>query len=301
MTRGSNIFIRNSAFIFLSAILLFSSSIIVLGQTQTGTWKAKVSKKSNQKLNISFYKEKNTSSENRKRYSISGSNFKISDLQGLTENQINGSNIPVNFSIVREAGTIQFSGTFNQGKGEGNYTFTADSNFISAMAGLGFNNISDEKLFSSAVLNVKTATVSDLRASGLQNIDLDDVFKATIFKIDSNYITEMNSAGFSNLDMDDLVKGRIFKIDANYAREVLAMGFGKQDLEELVKFRIFKVTPQFLSEMKSEGYAKLDAEQVVKLRIFKIDAKFIQKAREKGYANPSVEELVELKIFGKVK
>ncbi len=304
MTKHSSKFIRKPAILFVLSILLLALSVNVFGQeTQTGKWKAKVKTKENiEKIHISFYQESSEAdSKGKYRNQISGHGFEINELQGLSLSQINGSNSPVNFSIVREAGTINLTGTFNNGEGSGTWTFASNPSFVASMRGFGFENISEKKLFASAVLNVKTQTVSELRSAGLKNLDYDDIFKATIFKIDANYIRDMSSAGFTNLDMEDLVKGRIFKIDANYAREVLAMGFGEKSLEELVKFRIFKVTPEFLSEMKAEGLNNLTAEEVVQLRIFKIDGAFIQSARAKGYANPTVGELVELKIHGKVK
>lgn len=295
-------FIYNSLILVFLAIFIFISSSIVFGQeTLSGDWNAKPNPKDTYKLQISFYTEKNSDNAGKQKNQISGSGFELTELQGLSAAQISGANVPVNFFIQREAGTVRLSGTFNQGKGAGKFTFSADRNFVAAMNNAGFDNISAKDLFAAHVLDVKSATVADLRASGLQNLEFEDVFKATIFKIDSNYISQMNGAGFGNLGMEDLVKGRIFKIDAEYAREISQMGFGGQNLEELVKFRIFKVTPEFLNQMRGEGLADLNAEQVVKLRIFKIDSEFIQKARAKGYANPSVEELVELKIFGKIK
>jgi hypothetical protein len=289
-------------YIFLLSIFVLASSLTVFGQkTQSGNWTAKISKKNSEKIHISFYRE-NTDEDRKDRDEnhVSGSGFTMDELRGLSLGQINGSKSPVSFSLVRDAGTIQMIGSFENGNGSGTWTFTPDASFISSMESYGFNNISDKKLFASAILNVKTQTVSELINAGLKNLDYEDIFKATIFKVDANYISEMNTAGFTNLDMEDLVKARIFKIDANYAREILGMGFGNQSMEQLVKFRIFKVTPEFLNDMKSAGFANLTAEEVVQMRIFKIDAAFIQNARNKGYSNPSVGELVELKIHGKV-
>lgn len=303
MTINSAKVIRNLLTTIILSAFVLAGSIVAFGQqTQSGKWKAKVKTKDTEKIHISFYQDSDyQNSKGKYGNQISGQGFEINELQGLSYEQINGSNSSVNFTIIREAGTIQLTGTFNNGEGTGTWTFASDPNFVSALRNLGFEDVSERKLFASAVLNVKSQTVTELRNAGLKNLDYEDIFKATIFKIDANYIREMSSAGFKDLDMEDLVKGRIFKIDANYAREILALGFGEQTLEELVKFRIFKVTPEFLTQMKAEGLNNLTAEDVVQLRIFKIDGAFIQSARAKGFANPSVGELVELKIHGKVK
>lgn len=273
--------------------LVFAGSAI--GQnTVEGTWKAEFREKQPDALQISFKSEDSRGDNNY------GSKIKFERLQGLSAGQLSGPDSAVSFSISSEAGSINLTGTFEDKKGKGKFTFIPDPNFSARVMDIGFKDIGREKLFASAVLDVKLDTVAELRNSGIQIDEYDDVFKATIFKIDANYISEMSQAGFQNLDMEDLVKGRIFKIDAQYAREINAMGFGDQSMESLVKFRIFKITPEFLGEMKQEGFVELDPEQLVQLRIFEIDAKFIQDARTQGYANPTVEELVQLKIRGKI-
>lgn len=304
MKKDSNNIFRKAFIIVKSSVfaLILAAVVAPAQSVQTGTWEAKVKDWDKERVKISFYREDmEVDSKHKGKYQISGHAYEINELRGLGPGQLRGANSPVRFSIVREAGTIDLTGTFTDGAGSGTWTFTPNASFVASMRSFGFENISDKKLFASAVLDVRTATVSDLRASGIRNLEYDDVFKATIFKIDGQYIREMSAAGFANLDMEDLVKGRIFKIDANYAREISTLGFGEQSLEQLVKFRIFKITPEFLAQMKAEGLGSLSAEEVVKLRIFKIDGEFIQSARAKGYVNPTVEELVELKIHGKVK
>jgi hypothetical protein len=277
------------ALLFGMAIILFTATG-VFAQSSTGTWKAKKSAKNTEKIHISF------SNETEKKNQM-GNSIKFTRLQGLSYEQVNGKNSAVSFSIAAEAGNIDMTGTFTDGKGSGTFVFNANPNFTSAVEELGFKKLSTDKLFASTVLDVKLATVSDLRNSGIEIDGYDDVFKATIFKIDSTYIREMNDAGFANLEMEDLVKGRIFKIDAAFAREIFDMGFGGQSIEGLVKFRIFKITPEFLSRMRAEGFNDLTAEQAVKLRIFKIDSELIQKVRNSGNASPTIEELVEYRIF----
>ena len=287
-------FERRIAFCLAFALTIaFAGS--VLGQsTVRGTWQAEYREKQPDSLQISFKAADSKGDHN------FGSTIKFERTQGLSPQQLAGPLSAVSFSIPSDAGTIDLRGTFEKNRGKGDFTFVSDPNFSARVADLGFEEIDSEKLFASAVLNVKLDTVSELRNSGIKIDEYEDIFKATIFKIDANYITEMGQAGFANLDLEDLVKGRIFKIDAAYAREVNSMGFGDQSMESLVKLRIFKITPEFLSEMKQQGFVGLDPDQLVQLRIFKIDAEFIQEMKASGYANPTVDELVQLKIRGRI-
>lgn len=251
-----------------------------------------VSKKDGLQLNLKRRTERGGMSN-------SGSSYDISDFQGLTLDQVTG-NSNVNFSLQREAGTFNFTGSFSAGRGSGTFTLIPSASFVSAMSSRGYN-LNDEKQFVSAMLDVRVKAVDDLKAAGFPNLTFDDVIKATIFRITPEFVSEMTSIGYKNLDMEDLVKARIFKIDAKFAREVKEMGFGEnQPMETLVKMRIFKITPDFLREMKTTGLENLDVEDLVKLKIFKIDTAFIQRAQSASSAKLAVEDLVRMKIHGRV-
>lgn len=231
--------------------------------------------------------------------SNSGSTYDVSDFQGLTRDQVMGTS-NVNFSLQREAGTFQFEGSFNAGKGSGTFTLVPNQSFLSAMTSRGYA-LNEEKQFASAMLDVRVKTIDDLKAAGFPNLSFDDVIKATIFKITPEFASEMASIGYKNLELEDLVKARIFKIDAKFAREVKEMGFGEnQPMETLVKMRIFKITLGFLREMKTTGLENLDIEDLVQLKIFKIDSAFIQRAQSASSAKLDVEDLVRMKIHGRV-
>src|SRR5712691_167714 len=56
----------------------------------------------------------------------------------LTEAQINSAaETPVRFSFNRDAGTIDFSGTFQSGEGVGRFSFTPSRTYLSTLQSLG--------------------------------------------------------------------------------------------------------------------------------------------------------------------
>lgn len=314
-TRGVLAGLLSIAFI----IIVIGNITIVAQSVVTGTWKSEtwtdkhpgkhadddedgpldntILKRDENKLHLSF--SRNTDRGNRNQF---GSGFDYADLQGLTRDQTQ--NGKVNFRIVREAGTVECEGVFNNGKGSGTFRFTPNMAYVEGMKSRGFDfekaaskrdDSTEERLLSAALINVTTALADDLRSVGFGDLDVDDLFKAAIFKVDSRFMAEMKATGFPNLTMEDLVKARIFKIDADYVKQVHNMGFAEKDFEKLVKFRIFKITPEFLNEIKAEGLKDLDSEDIVKLRIFKIGAEYIRRAKQQD-PNVSVEELVQMKI-----
>jgi hypothetical protein len=263
----------------------------------SGDWKATVSKDDSKiQLNLELRSERGGKHQH-------GQPYEFSELQGLSREQaLSGG--PVSFSLVREAGRIDFEGSFQNGKGSGTFRFTRNAAFASAMKSRGFdfeaNSDDDERdpenrLFAATTLNVTTALADDLVSAGFNNLKVDDLFKAAIFKVDSAFAREMKASGFNNLGMEELVKARIFKINADFVKQVIQMGFDKEPFESLVKMQIFKVTPEFITEVRNEGLTNLQVEDIVKLRIFKIDAEFIRKAKADGVPI-EVESLVQKRI-----
>jgi hypothetical protein len=261
--------------------------------TLTGDWTATISK---EKLQLNMERRTDKGGRNNM-----GHPYEFSDFQGLTREQATNGG-PVSFSLVREAGRIDFEGSFQNSKGSGTFRFTGNQAFISAMKSRGFDfekydddeRQPQERLFTATALNITTALADDLNSAGFGKLDVDDLFKAAIFKIDSKFMREMKATGF-NLGMEDLVKARIFKIDPEFVRQVSQMGFDKEPFESLVKMQIFKVTPEFVTEMRNEGLTNLAIEDLVKLRIFKIDTDYIREAKAEGVPL-EVERLVQRKI-----
>jgi len=285
----------------LSFAFLLAAGLTVSAQTSlNGDWTAKPSSKDGAKINLNFQRTSEKGGKN-----VMGQTFEYSELQGLSREQVMSGG-PVHFSLVREAGTIECEGSFQDQKGSGTFRFTGSQSFLSAMKSRGFDfeketdnqyegrHEPENRLFAAATLNVTTKLADELSSAGFK-LDVGDLFKAAIFKIDSNFMREMKATGFPNLDMDDLVKARIFHIDAEFVRQAAQMGFDKQPFEQLVKMSIFKVTPQFVAAIRDEGLTNLSMEEVVKLKIFNIDAEAIRKAKAEGVPL-NVEKLVQWRL-----
>ena len=280
-------------------VIVIGNYVIVAQNAITGDWKAEIKADKPGKIYLSFERRNAGGGK-----SQMGQTYEFSELQGLSPSQASG-NGSVRFSLVREAGTIDAEGSFQNGKGSGTFRFTPNSEFVSAMKSRGFDFESifsgkdrdnvEERLFAAATLNVTSALADDLLSANFGKLGVDDLFKAAIFKVDSKFMTEMKASGFPNLGMEELVKARIFKIDADFVRQAAQMGFDKEPFESLVKMRIFKVTPEFISEARSEGLTNLDVEDLVKMKIFKIDAEFIRQAKAEGVPL-DVEKLVQKRI-----
>jgi hypothetical protein len=314
-----NLRIWARAFFTLALIAFAVGSNPTLAQTTlTGEWTASVVQEQSEQSEQSEKSEKswktrkgdglNLNLERRtdgRGRSNMGQTYDFSELQGLTREQALAGGT-VRFSLVREAGTIECEGSFQNGRGSGTFRFNGNQSFVSAMKSRGFDfeqskswpddgRDHENRLFAAAALNVTTALADDLLSADFGKLDVDDLFKAAIFKVDSKFMREMKASGFPGLGMEELVKARIFKIDADFVRQATQLGFDKESFESLVKMRIFKVTPEFVAEVRGEGLNDLSVEDLVKMRIFKIDADFIRRAKADGVPL-EVEQLVQQRI-----
>ena len=299
---------KNFKFLFsslLAFIIIVIGNYVIVGQTTlTGNWKAETKIEKPDKIQLSFSRKTGRGNNQM------SSTFDYADLKGLSREQ-SLSNGAVKFSLVREAGTIDCEGTFQNGKGAGIFVFTGSQAFVEAMKTRGFDfekssskyndeDNTENRLFAAATLNVTTALADDLLSANFGKLETEDLFKAAIFKVDSKFMSEMKASGFQNLTFEDLVKARIFKIDGAYLSELAAQGFDNEPFENVVKMRIFKITPEFINGVRGEGFSKVGIEDLVKMKIFNINAEFIRKARADGVPL-DVEKLVQKRIgvYGK--
>src|SRR5688572_19874157 len=83
-----------------------------------------------------------------------GFGVRLRDLAGLPPAAVASIANDVQFTWTREAGTFRFSGSFDQGRGSGTYTFTADQTFVNNMAATGLKNLATDDIVRLAVIDV---------------------------------------------------------------------------------------------------------------------------------------------------
>src|SRR5712691_11173536 len=226
-----------------------------------------------------------------------GQRFPLVSLRGLTHPQV-VSSTPVQFELVRDAGTVAFEGTFREGRGSGLFTFTPSAVFVEDMAALGFRDLSSRQLLTMAVIDVTREYVRELKALGYDRLSTDQLISLRIFQVTREFVNAMRSRGYDRLQPDQLVQLRIFHVTPEFIEALRSLGYSRLPTDQLVQMRIFNVTPDFIREMRTLGYEQLSVDQLVQMRTFKIDPDLIRGLQKQGYRHPSVGDLVHLRIFG---
>jgi hypothetical protein len=144
------------------------------------------------------------------------------ELQGLSFDQAFGTVADARFTMVRDAGTVAFEGAIRDGRGAGTFAFTPNTSWIQAMDGLGYDDLSDEQVFTAAVHDVTTSFVQDLRQLGYTDLPTGDLFSFAIHGVTPEMIRELNGLGYRDIPARQLVALRIHGASPEWIREVRA-------------------------------------------------------------------------------
>jgi hypothetical protein len=285
----------STAAVAFAAIGLFARGYTapspVAQETITGDWTAKVKQTDRGSV---LWLSLNQSSESRRGRSQMSSEIPLQDFTGLNPN----ANSNVQFTLQREAGAVLFDGLFKDGRGVGDYKFTPNDGFIATMRNLGYDNLSAEKLFSMAFLDVSTNFISELKSLGYDKLTLDQLFGLRALGADIAFIKEAQGWGFGKLSADELIEIRAMGISPDYASQMKSLGFDNLSLKKLIELKALGVNENYVKEMRALGFENLTANQLIEMKAMGITADYVKKMRELGLKNVSVRELIELKATG---
>jgi hypothetical protein len=181
-----------------------------------------------------------------------GQSFTPSSL-GLSASVLQAtSSTPVNLKLDRDAGTLTLEGTFKNGDGAGQFTFTPNRSYENALKAIGIDfdldsdRSKDDQLFSLAVVDVSLAYAQAMKAL------------------------------FPDTSLHDLRRMRAVGVTPEYVRALRSSGVEVSDSHEVTRLRAVNVTPEFVSELANAGYKNLTARQLIRLAAVGVDGKFIR-------------------------
>lgn len=302
----------------IAAVILFAATA---SANSRGAWTAEALDQDHVQMNMSTHDHNHTF----------GHSMPVADLSQLNVAALRATTqTPVAFTLHREAGDVAFEGTFKDGFGAGQFTFTPNHNYAATLRNLGVNyedaDRDDDHLLTMALLDVSTdyirsmqgagyhesaekylsmrifsvtpELVQQFRSLGYDHIDADDLIASRIHKVTPDYMREMRAAGYPHLSLDDLVASRIHGATPEFIGEMKSLGYGNVAFDDLIAFRIHRVTPEFIRELAALGYTNVAADDLVAMRIHNVTPQFIRELRDAGYEHVPVDKLLEMRIRG---
>lgn len=159
---------------------------------------------------------------------------------------------PVNLKLDRDAGTVILEGTFKNGDGAGQFTFTPNRSYETSLKAIGID-----------------FDVTDHRS------EEDQLFSLAVVDVSLAYAQTMKSL-FSDATLHDLRRMRAVGVTPEYVRALRSSGVEISDSHEATRLRAVNVTPEFVSELANAGYRNLSARQLIRMAAVGVDGKFIR-------------------------
>jgi hypothetical protein len=224
--------------------------------------------------------------------------FDLEDVKELSAARANSAAAPVHFEIRRDAGTIVFDGTMKDGRGIGDYQFTANHDYLASLKAMGYDNLLPEQLLRLTIRDVNRGFIGEMRASGYDTATVDQLIRMRNHSITSGFITEMKALGLDKLSVEDLIRAHNHNINAAFIQEMKAAGLEDLSVDRLARLRNHKIDATYIRSLGEVGYKSLTADQLIRLRNHDVNAAFIKKVNDAGYKDLSAEDLIYIRSHG---
>ncbi|HZF39675.1 MAG TPA: hypothetical protein VE715_12690 [Blastocatellia bacterium] len=260
-------------------------------ETISGDWTAKV--KQTDKGPVLWLSLNRNTGARKGRFQMS-SDFPLQDFAGLNPN----ANSNVQFTLGHEAGTVFFDGLFKDGRGVGDFKFTPNSGFIAMMRNLGYDDLTTEKLFTMAVLDVSTNFINELKSIGYDKPTLDQLIGLRALGVTVAFAREAQDWGFGKLSPDELIEIKAMGINPDYIRSMKSLGFDNLSLKKVIELKALGVNEDYVKQMRSLGFENIPVNKLIEMKAMGITADYVKKMRALGLKDVSINELIQIKATG---
>jgi len=232
----------------------------------------------------------------------------------------------VSFTLVRDAGTMSFTGQFDGQQGFGHFHFQPADGYFNALQQMGVEDTEDRRQLSFFMANVKKEYADMVvhngyphisgrmlisfsamhidkefiqywHSSGLQ--DMDEPRTLITLKaqnIDKAYVEEMKAAGYDHLSARELSSMKAMHITGAYVR---AMGRGSDNqmipVRELVSYKAMNIDSNYVGSLRKLGLSNLERRDIASLYNMHVTPEYIKSLQDMGFSDLSVREIVQLK------
>ena len=141
------------------------------------------------------------------------------------------------FQLARDAGTFSFTGSFQNGRGSGDWTFKGSSTFVSELRKYGYDQLSDDHLYRLALNDLNTAYIAELAQAGYRNLSVDELISLYSNNIRGAYIASLESVGYSKLSPRDLIALKTNGVTDTYIKSLQNRGHKDLSVQRILSLR----------------------------------------------------------------
>jgi hypothetical protein len=162
---------------------------------------------------------------------------RLTDLAGLSKNQLHAMSSPAEFTLRRDSGVFFFKGTLMLGVGKGEFGFLPDPTYAEKLSAMGYADVqsSNASLMFMAVREISLEYAAEVKRLGIANLSLRDLERFMDHGIDLDFLRELVAAGYPGLTGENVVRLRDHGIDGAYVARVQASGFTNLTVDQIVR------------------------------------------------------------------
>ena len=228
------------------------------------------------------------------------SDFRPTDFTGLDLAGFRGAGSrPLRFSVIREAGRLDCSGSGGSSYASGNCSFTRDQVFAHLLEVRGIGHPTDEQAFGLMAVNARRDIIDAVAAAKYPTPSINDLLGLSALGVDGAYIRSMAAAGYRPQSIESLIQFKALSITPTWIEGFARIGYARLPADELVQLKALGITPEFIAGFDRIGYHHLPVDQLVQLKALDITPDFVQRVAAADSSLPPVDKLVELKAVGR--
>jgi len=209
------------------------------------------------------------------------------------------------FTLTREAGSIQFTGKFEGDRGMGTYKFIGNKDYSTAMSKEGLDVTKDNDLMVFFMINIKVSYVQMLKKNGFNDLDKDQVIPLAALDVNENYITSIKKA-IPDIDLDNLVPFKSLDINKAFIEEIRNAGYKDVSPGNIIALKSQGIDAKYISDFRTSTKSKNNAENnenskeedsdddIIAFKSLNIDKAFVDSFKGLGY-NLSNSDLIAFK------
>jgi hypothetical protein len=278
---------------FVAALLLtaitVSSACVAQSASPLG-FTIERSRSADNTVQLRFQRDRNGHSENNW-----DSSFPIAEMANLDLAALNSPGTrPIRFTVSRDAGRIDCSGSGGNAMARGTCTVTANAEFNGFLAANGIGRPSEDDTFGLIALNVRRELVDVLARANYPTPTVEQLMELTAVDATPAYVSGLSAQGYRPRSLDGLVQFAALKITPEYVGSFVRAGYSDLPTDDLVQLKALDITPEYVAGFDRIGYGRLPVSTLVELKALDITPEYVR-AVARGDTLPSPEHLVQLK------
>lgn len=217
---------------------------------------------------------------------------------GLTQARLDGPPAGASFDLVRDAGSIRFTGVLGNSGGSGTFSFASSPAFQNGLAARGFAlRYPADDLMAATLLDLTLPYADTIRAEGYPRLTYGDLLGFRALGVTAESIAQLRGA-FGTISAGDVLACTALHVDSGYVNELRSMGLTRITANTAITFKSLHITKDYIDGLAREGYPGLSADNIVTFKALHIDRAYLARLAAHGFKHLSAQQIIEMKAAG---